>query len=56
MSKSWNIQSRTDYKSVRIIHNLNPIKSLDEAIKECKKIRAKLPHRIFEVVENTIGD
>lgn len=53
--KKFNVVSRTDYKSVRIIHNINAL-SLEIAEKLCKKLRSRLPDRIFYIEKNKIED
>jgi hypothetical protein len=50
----FNVVSRTDYKSVRIIHESNL--SLESAEKLCKKLRNRLPERIFSIEKNDLPD
>lgn len=51
----YNVISRTDYKSVRIVHNIKAL-NLESAEKLCKELRKKLPNRIFSIEKDKLPD
>lgn len=50
----YNVISRTDETSTKIIENIMPLKE-EDAIKFSKKVKERFPHRIVTVEEDKIG-